>query len=141
MALYDLPGIEFQSQKGDLWEFSLPSCITLHIISRVSVVANGDNGWNIGAIVTLVQDVDDNIQLLTQDFGVDAWINDGALENFRLTPSDGINSGSYTTVFDKPRGSVHVPSIYSILWVSPHLFLSTSIITHNFYWFSRFLFV
>ena len=49
MTLYDQPGVEFQSNKGDLWEFSLPSCITLGVITRVSVVANGDDGWNIGS--------------------------------------------------------------------------------------------
>jgi hypothetical protein len=97
MTLYDLPGIiEFQSNKGDLWEFSLPSCITLDAITRVSVVANGDDAWNIGSIVTLVRDIDDNIQLLTQDFGVGRWVDtNGELEhrNFKLTSSDGVSSG------------------------------------------------
>jgi hypothetical protein len=102
MTLYDLPGKEFQSNKGDLWEFSLPSCITLRAITRVSVVANGDDGWNIGSIITLVRDIDDNIQLLTQDFGVRRWISTNPLEyrNFKLTSSDGtgVNSGSYTII-------------------------------------------
>ena len=61
MTLYDQPGVEFQSYKGDLWEFSLPSCITLGAIMRVSIVANGDDGWNIGSIATLVRDTDNGI--------------------------------------------------------------------------------
>ena len=90
MTLYDQPGVEFQSNMGDLWEFSLPSCITLHTITRVSVVANGDDGWNIGSIVTLVRDTGNKIQLLTQDFSMNRWIDgNDELEhrNFTLTLS------------------------------------------------------
>ena len=90
MTLYNQPGVQFQSNKGDLWEFSLPSCITLHMITRVSVVANGNDGCNIGSIVILVRDTDDKIQLLTQDFSVNHWIDDDdELEhrNFTLTLS------------------------------------------------------
>ena len=83
--------------KGDLWEFNLPSCITLHAITRVSVDANGNDGWNIESIVTLVRDTDNKIQLLTQDFSVNRWIDDNdELEhrNFTLTLSrNSANSG------------------------------------------------
>ena len=75
MTLYDRPGDDFQSNKGDLWDFSLPSCITLSAIQRVSVVENGNDGWNIGSIVTLVRDPADRIQVLTQNFGVNRWID------------------------------------------------------------------
>ena len=89
MTLYDRPGVQFQSNKGDLWEFSLPSCVTLHMITRVSVVANGNDGWNIGSIIILVRDTDNKIQLLTQDFNVNRWIDIDELEhrNFTLTLS------------------------------------------------------
>jgi hypothetical protein len=102
MTLYDQRGIEFQSNKCDLWEFSLPNCIILDAITRVSVVANGDDGWNIGSIVTLVRDTDDKIHLLTQDFDVNRWIDSDVEEhrNFNLTSSDGVSSGIY---YDKPR--------------------------------------
>ena len=82
--------MQIRNDKGDLWEFNLPSCITLHAITRVSVDANGNDGWNIESIVTLVRDTDNKIQLLTQDFSVNRWIDDNEdLEhrNFILTLS------------------------------------------------------
>ena len=41
----------------------------------MAVDANEDDGWNIGSIVTLIQDTDNGIQLLTQDFDVDHWVD------------------------------------------------------------------
>lgn len=75
LTLYDRPGDDFQSNKGDLWDFSLSGCITLSSISRVSVAENGNDGWNIGSIVTLVRDPAGRIQVLTQNFGVNRWID------------------------------------------------------------------
>ena len=90
MTLYDRPGSEFILNKGDLWNFRLPSCITLHAITAVSVVANGNDGWNIESIVTLVRDTDNRIQLLTNDFDVYRWIDsndDVDHRKFKLTLS------------------------------------------------------
>ena len=75
MTLYGWPGDDFQSNKGDLWKFSLSGCITLSAITSVSVVENGNDGWNIRSIVTLVRDPTDRIQVLTQNFGVNRWID------------------------------------------------------------------
>ncbi len=131
MTLYDLPGIEFQLQKGDLWEFSLPSCITLHGISRVSVVANGDDGWSIGSIITLVQDVDDSIQLLTRDFGVSVWISNSQNTNFKLTLSDSESSGILQHNYDKPKENVC--SLYSFNFMSlQHMKHILNIVSLNF---------
>ena len=88
--------ISQMNDKGYLWEFKLPSCTTLHAIKRVTVVANGEDGWNIESIVTLARDSDDKIQLLTQDLGVNRWIdtNDGPEDiNFMLTLSNSVSSG------------------------------------------------
>ena len=98
MTLYDRPGDDFQSNKGDLWEFSLSGCITLSAITSVSVVENGNDGWNIGSIVTLVRDPADRIQVLTQNFGVNRWIDGDdaypAHRRFDLTLSTSdVNSG------------------------------------------------
>ena len=88
LTLYDRPGFDFQPHKGDLWDFSLPSCITCDAIMGVSVVANGDDGWNIESIITLVRDTDNRTQLLTQDFGVDRWIDsEEGHQTFNLTLS------------------------------------------------------
>ena len=76
LTLYDWPGSE--SNKGDLWTFSLSSygCITLSDIQYVSVVANGNDGWNIQSIVTLVSESNvDRIQVLSQNFDVFYWID------------------------------------------------------------------
>ena len=75
LTLYDRPGEDFQSNKGDLWDFSLSGCITLSAITRVSVAENGNDGWNIGSIVTLVRDPADRIQVLTRNLGVNRWID------------------------------------------------------------------
>ena len=45
-------------------------------VSRVT------DDWNIGSIVTLVSDSASNLALLTQDFGVDRWVNSRMDLNF-----------------------------------------------------------
>ena len=74
MALYDRPGDDYMSNKGDLWELTLSGCIKIRDIQRVSIVANGNDGWNIESIVTLVSD-SSNIQVLTDNFDVNRWID------------------------------------------------------------------
>ena len=74
MDLYNRPGDDYMSNKGDLWELSLSGCIKIPEIQRVSIVANGNDGWNIESIVTLVSD-SSNIQVLTQNFDVNRWID------------------------------------------------------------------
>ena len=100
MTLYDRSGDDYQSNKGDLWEFSLSGCVTLSAITRVSVAENGNDGWNIESIVTLVRDPSNRIQVLTRNFGVNRWIDgDDAYSSHRrydltLSTSD-INSGIF----------------------------------------------
>ena len=93
MALYDRPGDDYMSNKGDLWELSLSGCIKFRDIQRVSIVASGNDGWNIESIVTLVSD-SSNIQVLTRNFDVNRWIDgDGAASHgqFDLTlPGNGL---------------------------------------------------
>ena len=99
MTLYDRPGDDYQSNKGDLWEFSLSGCVTLSAITRVSVAENGNDGWNIESIVTLVRDPSNRIQVLTQNFGVNRWIDgddDSSHRRYDLTLSTSdINSGIF----------------------------------------------
>ena len=81
ILLPDRPGDDYESNKGDLWDISLSSfgfsddCMTINEIQRVSIVARGSDGWNIGSIVTLVRDSINNIQVLSQDFSVNRWID------------------------------------------------------------------
>ena len=80
LSLYDRPGDDFQANKGDIWDIGFSSfgfsdsCIRIPEIDRVSIVENGNDGWNIGTIMTLVSD-SRNYQVLTQDFGVNRWID------------------------------------------------------------------
>ena len=98
MDLYDRPGDDYMSNKGDLWELSLPTsgCIRLSDVQKVSIVENGNDGWNIGSIVTLVSD-SRNIQMLTRDFDVNRWIDgdgDASHRRFVLTLSlSEVNAG------------------------------------------------
>ena len=84
MALYDRPGDDYMSNKGDFWELGLSGCIKIRDLQRVSIIASGNDGWNIESIVTLVSD-SLNIQVLTQNFDVDRWIDgDGPSSHRRL---------------------------------------------------------
>ena len=80
ISLYDRPGDDFQSHKGDLWSMHFSSfhfsdsCIRIPEIQRVSLVENGNDGWNIKTIVTLVNG-SNRLQVLTQDFNVNRWID------------------------------------------------------------------
>jgi hypothetical protein len=95
---YDRPGDDLQSNKGDLWRFSLSGCITLSAISGASIVADGTDGWNIGSVVTLVRDTLGRIQVLTRDFGANFWIDtdDGYNRPFPLSSSlSDVGSGTF----------------------------------------------
>ena len=75
MALYDRPGDDYLRNKGDLWELSLSGCVRLSEIHSVSIVEDGNDGWNIESIVTLVGDPTNKVQVLTQNFHVNRWID------------------------------------------------------------------
>ena len=78
--IYNRPGDDYQSHKGDLWSMRFSSfhfsdsCIRIPEIQRVSLVESGNDGWNIQTIVTLVSG-SNRLQVLTQDFSVNRWID------------------------------------------------------------------
>ena len=54
----------------------------------VSVIENGNDGWNIECIVALLSNSTNNIQVLTQNFDVNRWIDgdgDASHRQFDLT--------------------------------------------------------
>ena len=79
--LYDRPGDDMHKNKGDLWKINFSDfgftsdCITIGDISGASIVAKGNDGWNIESIVTLVKGTDGGVKLLTQDLDVFRWID------------------------------------------------------------------
>ena len=98
LSFYDRPGDDLQSNKGDLWQFSLSGCITLSALSSVSIVAAGTDGWNIGSVVTLVGDSVGRIQVLTRNFNANFWIDtdSGFDRPFVLSLSlSGVNLGMF----------------------------------------------
>ena len=78
-----------QKNKGDLWKIDFSDfgftdgCITIGEISGVSIVENGNDGWNIDSIVTLVKDDDGGVEVLTQDLDVFRWIDGDDLPQYR----------------------------------------------------------
>lgn len=92
-SLYNRPGDDFYPNKGDLWSINFSSfgfsdsCITIPEIQRVSIVESGNDAWNIESIVTLVRG-SSNLQVLTQDFSVNRWIDgDGDVSHRRFNLS------------------------------------------------------
>ena len=88
VSLYDRPGDDYQSHKGDLWSMRFSSfhfsdsCIRIPEIQRVSLVESGNDGWNIQTIVTLVSG-SNRLQVLTQDFIVNRWIDGDGAASYR----------------------------------------------------------
>ena len=81
VLLYNRPGDDYQSHKGDLWNMQFSSfhfsdsCIRISEIQRVSLVESSNDGWNIQTIITLVSAGSNRLQVLTQDFNVNRWID------------------------------------------------------------------
>ena len=93
LRLYDRPGNDMMSHKGDLWKFNFTEfrfvdrCISIHEIQAVSIIESGLDGWHIDSIVTLVKDSGGGIQTLTQNLDANHWIsgNYHAHRRFQLT--------------------------------------------------------
>ena len=89
LVLYDRPGDDMQKNKGDLWKIDFSDfhftdgCITISKISGVSIVENGNDGWNIDSIVTMVKDNHGGVEALTQDLDVFYWIDGNDLPKYR----------------------------------------------------------
>ena len=79
--LPNLPGDDMATNKGDLWSLSfsnsyLRRCITKSDISSVIIRAEGNDGWNIRSIVTVLQyDGYNNYDILSVNFNVNRWID------------------------------------------------------------------
>jgi hypothetical protein len=89
LRLYDRPGDDALENKGDVWEFPISrfrftdSCVTIGEICGVAIVQSSNDGWNIQSIVTLVKDATGTVQLLTQNLGVNRWIDGNAHASHR----------------------------------------------------------
>ena len=81
IRLYDRPGDDMLSHKGDLWKINIADfhfsdpCITINEIQNVYIVERSNDGWNIESIATFVRDSNGGVQVLTQDLDVFRWID------------------------------------------------------------------
>ena len=81
--LYNRPGNDYFPNKGDLWDLSFPlfgfseSCIKISEIERISIVDSGIelHDWNVETIGTVVGDLSNNYQVVSNNFDVNRWIN------------------------------------------------------------------
>ena len=79
--LPDLPGDDMAKNKGDLWSlpiynFHFGRCITKNAISHVIIEAEGNDGWKIRSIMTVLEyDGYNNYDILSVDFNVNRWID------------------------------------------------------------------
>jgi hypothetical protein len=77
LTFLDRPGNDFQSNKGDMWDFVFSSfgfhesCMKILEIERVSIFQSG----------TLVGDLSNNYQVLTHDFNVNHWIDGNSADS------------------------------------------------------------
>ena len=81
LRLYDKPGEDQQQHKGDLWKFNFTSfdfpeaCIKFGDVQKVYIIENDNDGWRINAIVTLVKDLKEGVQVLTQNVDINGVVN------------------------------------------------------------------
>ena len=81
VRLYNRPGNDMLSHKGDLWKINFSSfgfsdsCVTISEIQNVAITESSNDGWNIESIATFVKDSAGGVQVLTQDLDVYHWID------------------------------------------------------------------
>ena len=81
IALPDLPGDDYSTSKGDLWElslkdhFGLSGCITKKDIKGIAILAGSNDGWHIDSIVTYIAVNENNWELSSVDLRAKRWID------------------------------------------------------------------
>ena len=91
--LPDLPGDDFESNKGDLWKlpledfFGFTGCVTLIDFRAISLVEATTDGWNIDSVVTFVLTADYYWDLLSVDLDVFQTIDGDEGEDRRFVLS------------------------------------------------------
>ena len=99
VKLYDRVGNDYYPNKGDLWKIQasafklilfrqhcafklwgrchhipVPRCFEKNDIKSVTLVTGGKDGWNIDSVVTYLR-INDNYQVLSQNFNVFRWLD------------------------------------------------------------------
>ena len=82
-SLFDLPGDQASIGKGDLWKldlnthFGVPSwrCIRKSDIRSIAIEEDGNDGWLIDSVVTVIKKVQEDDETLTIDLDEHQWID------------------------------------------------------------------
>ena len=80
VKLYDRPGNDMLSNKGDLWKITINSfgfsdrCIVKSDISEVTIEAGGNDGFHIESIMTVLHG-GQKFEVLTANMHVNRWID------------------------------------------------------------------
>ena len=82
-SLIDLPEDQATIGKGDLWKLSLTAhfgvpvgtCIRKSDITSVAIEENGNDGWLIDSVITVVKKERDDPEVLTIDLDNEQWID------------------------------------------------------------------
>ena len=96
IRLPNLPGDDYQRNKGDLWKltfdgnFGFTRCVTVQNIKYVAIESGSNDGWIIDSIVTYVGATGHGFMELTHDFNV-----------FRLIDGNGRSSRSRRFMLNK----------------------------------------
>lgn len=89
--LPNLPGDDYQPNKGDLWKlsfkknFNVDKCVTLDMVDYIAIVESSKDGWNIDSIATFFVFDEYYSKLATVDLDVYQWVDgDGAESHKRF---------------------------------------------------------
>ena len=80
--LPNLPGDDYERNKGDLWKLSIPAffgfpgCVTAKDVKTIGIINAGSDGWNIDSIVTFLVADQHHYQLSSVDLDIYQWIDD-----------------------------------------------------------------
>lgn len=80
VRLYNRPGDDYDSHKGDLWKIPISSfhftdaCVTIPELRGIAITEHSNDGWHIESIVTFLR-AGSMYQLYTEDFEANRWID------------------------------------------------------------------
>ena len=91
-VLPNLPGDDYQLNKGDLWKLNLRThflfrddCIQFSEIESIAIEQNDNDGWNIASIATFYRDdhyAGSAFQIATLDMDVNRWIDGNGAHSY-----------------------------------------------------------
>ena len=113
--LPNVPGEDMDENKGDLWSldinwFEFPpgtTCVLPTDITRISIVANGDDDWNIDSIATVAVMNNGQVIFLTIDHDVYEWIDSNGRPEYASFDLHNVVSQQ-----NMPESGMHIDNMY-----------------------------